>query len=322
VLFLNSFKKINMFLRTYHNSFGIIPLYKKDGKIFICCIQNKKSGEWGLPKGTPENNETQFETAKRELQEETGISEFKIFGGKTFFEEYTFDKGDVSHFKRNTYYLAFVDEMKEKDDIIDARDMKWISLDDIETFFKFESVKKVVREVKNYLDVFPLITEYKGKSGENYLFEYYESDSLEHIPLKSMSQVQVCAFHGDKLLIVNNQNKFNTYSLVGGSIEEGETSEHCLERELKEESNMRLIDFKLIGYQRCTNLSDPSKAPEYQIRYFAQVEPIGPFTPDCDPDGDVTELLEIDPVDYKKYFDWGKTSEVIIERAIRFKDSL
>jgi hypothetical protein len=87
---------------------------------------------------------------------------------------------------------------------------------------------------------------------------------------------------------------------------------------LREESNMRPIIYRLIGYQKCTNLSHPNKSIEYQLRYAALVEPIGPFTPDCDPDGDVTELLEINPVEYKKYFDWGKAGEIIMKKAIEF----
>ena len=169
---------------------------------------------------------------------------------------------------------------------------------------------------------FPLINTYHGHSGESYRFEYYESDSIEHLPQDKLTQVQIFAFHKDKLLIVNNANKFNTYSPVGGSIEKDETPEECLVRELQEESNMRALTYKLIGYQKCTNLTHPEKPEEYQLRYFAHVEPIGPFTPECDPDGDVTELIEIDPKDYKTYFDWGETGDVIVGRALIFWNNL
>jgi ADP-ribose pyrophosphatase YjhB (NUDIX family) len=166
---------------------------------------------------------------------------------------------------------------------------------------------------------FPLINKYNGISGEDYLFEYYEADSINHIPKELLAQVQIMAFHKDKLLIVNNANKFDMYGPVGGGIEKGESPEECLPRELQEESNMRVIgEPRLIGYQKCTNLSNPEKPDEYQLRYFANVEPIGEFTPDCDPDGDVTELLEIDPEDYKKYFDWGETGDAIMNRALEF----
>lgn len=171
--------------------------------------------------------------------------------------------------------------------------------------------------VKN---IFPITNTYHGRSGEDYLFEYYESDSIEHLPKEQLSQVSLMAFHNNKLLIVDNTKKPGTYGLISGSIEKGEIPEECLVRELKEESNMRPIEYRLIGYQKCTNLSDPTKPDEYQLRYFANCEPIGPFTPDCDPDGDVTELLETDPKDYKKYFDWGETGKCIIERALKFLD--
>lgn len=306
-------------MKINHSSYGIIPVYKKDDLVFICAVHNEKSNEWGLLKGTPENSETPFETAKRELQEETGISEFEIISGKTFSEKYSFEQDGVTHNKENIYYIAKVKEMIEKDPDIDSKDMKWVDVNEAKLFFKFDTIKTVLKEVSEYLGKFPMTNTYHGRSGEDYLFEYYESDSIEHLPKNLLSQVQITAFHKDKLLIVNNANKFDTYSLVGGGIEKGETPEECLIRELQEESNMRPVDFKFIGYQRCTNLSNKEKPYEYQLRYFAKCEPIGPFTPDCDPDGDVTEVLEIDPKDYKKYFDWGKTGEEIMKKALIFQ---
>lgn len=230
------------------------------------------------------------------------------------------------HQKQNIYYIAEVKEMKtsleekkEKDPDIDSKDMKWINISEVDQFFKFDTTKQVLKEVTEYLNKFPMITEYHGLSGEDYHFEYYESDSIEHLPKEGLAQVSITAFHNDKLLMVNNTTKPGTYGLISGSIEKGETPEECLPRELQEESNMRIIDEPLlIGYQKCKNLSRPEKPDEYQIRYFARVEPIGPFTPECDPDGDVTELLKIDPADYKKYFDWKATGDAIMERAFRF----
>lgn len=305
-------------MKTNHTSYGIIPIFKKGNQIFICAVHNEKSNQWGLPKGTPENNETPFETAKRELEEETGIKEFEIIGGKTFSERYSFEQGDIIHNKQNIYYIAEVKEMIDKDSSIDSKDMRWTNINESNDFFKFDTIKNVLKDVSNYLQKYPLVNEYHGRSGEDYLFEYYESDSIEHLPKELLSQVQITAFHGNKLLIVNNANKFDTYGPVGGSIEKGETSEECLIRELKEESNTRPLEYKLIGYQKCTNLSNPEKPDEYQLRYFARVEPLGEFTPDCDPDGDVTELLEIDPKDYKKYFDWGETGDDIMRKALGF----
>ena len=38
-----------------------------------------------------------------------------------------------------------------------------------------------------------------------------------------------------------------------------------------------------------------------------------------DPDGDVTEVIECDPVDYKKYFDWQSIGDRIMERAVEMR---
>lgn len=229
-------------MKTNHTSCGIIPIYKKDDQIFVGAVHNEKSNEWGLPKGTPENNEAPFETAKRELEEETGITEFEIIGGKTFSEEYSFEQDGVTHNKQNIYYIAEVKEMIDKKSDIDSKDMSWININDADEFFKFDTVKQVLKFVSEYINKFPLITEYHGRSGEDYHFEYYESDSIDHLPKEQLSQVGLMAFHNDKLLIVDNTEKPGTYGPISGSIELGETPEECLPRELQEESNMRPIE--------------------------------------------------------------------------------
>lgn len=306
-------------MKNHYYSYGIIPVYQKDSDFYILCVKNHKSGEWGLPKGSPEKGEKPFQTASRELTEETGITNIDIRSGKLFLESHDFEHEGRTLKKTNTYWYGFVDEMIDQKEGLDKiDDVKWIRIEEAENFFAFPALKAVAKELHEYLQKFPLVTKYTGQSGETAIFEYYESDTAEHLPEGSMSQVQITAFHGDKLLIVNNANKYDTYSLVGGTIEPGETPEECLPRELQEESNMRVITSKMIGYQKAINLTNPDTPIEYQLRYFAQVEPIGEFTPDCDPDGDVTELLEINPKDYKQYFDWGITSDEIMARAEKF----
>ena len=142
---------------------------------------------------------------------------------------------------------------------------------------------------------FPLTTEYIGKDGNKYLFEYYEADSFEDLLEYEITQCCAVAFHGDKFIVVNNINHPGSYTLVGGTNEEGERPEETLIREIKEESNMKVLSFKPIGYQRVTDLSGKLK-PHYQLRYFAIVEPYGPFV--ADPAGDVTEIVYVDKYNY------------------------
>ncbi len=158
----------------------------------------------------------------------------------------------------------------------------------------------------------PLTAEYVGVSGVKYIFEFFESDTFEHLPREQIKQCYAAAFHGDKFLVVNNTAKPGEYTLIGGSVEPGENPNDTLIREIKEESNMKVLNYKLIGYQKVIDTRGIQE-PCYQLRYFAVVEPYGPFI--SDPAGKVTEIIECDQSDYKKYFDWGEIGDLIIRRA-------
>ena len=164
----------------------------------------------------------------------------------------------------------------------------------------------------------PLLTnEYVGNSGVKYIFEYYECDSFNHLPKDAIVQCYAIAFHKDKFLVVNNTAKPGHYTPVGGTVDPGEHYDDTLIREIREESNRKVLEFKPIGYQKVTDTRGIQE-PYYQLRYFAIVEPYGPFV--SDPAGKVTEVIECDKNDYKQYFDWGEIGDRIIERANELKE--
>ncbi len=165
----------------------------------------------------------------------------------------------------------------------------------------------------------PLISEYIGVSGVKYIFEFYESDTFDHLPKDKITQCYGVAFHGDKFLVVNNISKPGQYTLIGGSVEPGENPNDTLVREIKEEGNMKVLKYKLIGYQKAIDTRGIQE-PYYQLRYFAIVEPCGPFI--SDPAGKVTEVIECDENNYKKYFDWGEIGDFLIKKAIELKNEL
>lgn len=165
----------------------------------------------------------------------------------------------------------------------------------------------------------PLITkEYTGAAEVTYIFEYFECDSFDDLPQQDIKQCYAVAFNGNNIVIVHNGKK-DTWGLVGGSVEEGETPEETLIREVQEESNMKVISCKPIGYQKVTDTRGIQK-PFYQLRYFAIIEPYGPF--ESDPDLTIDKIAEIDPMDHKKYFDWLEIGDKIIERGVEFKKQI
>ena len=162
-----------------------------------------------------------------------------------------------------------------------------------------------------------LSSKYIGYSGVEYIFEYFDADSFDHLDYNLCKQTYAVCFYGEKMVIVYQGDK-KTWGLVGGSIEKGETFEQTLRREIMEESNMEVLNFLPIGYQKVTDTRDNSYI--YQLRCVCTASPYGLFI--SDPAGAITEIILIDPKEYKKYFDWGKIGDRIMERALELKDRL
>ena len=162
-----------------------------------------------------------------------------------------------------------------------------------------------------------LTNTYKGHAGVEYLFEYQDTDSFDGLDKNKCTQTYAVCFCDDKI-VIGYGGKKNAWGLIGGTIEKGESFEQTLRREIKEESNMEIISFLPIGYQKVTDSF--GNEPFYQLRYVCLVRPYGPFV--ADPDDSITEIKLIDPADIKQYFDWGVIGDRIIERAIELKSKL
>ena len=80
---------------------------------------------------------------------------------------------------------------------------------------------------------------------------------------------------------------------------------------------MRVLEARPVGYQKVT---DTNSKTIYQLRYWCQVEPYGPFI--ADPAGSVTEIKLIEPLEYKQYFDWGKIGDRLVGREIEVERSV
>lgn len=155
---------------------------------------------------------------------------------------------------------------------------------------------------------------YLGKSGVQYIFEYEDCDDFSELEYEKSKQIYGVCFYKNKIAIVLNGPK-KTWGLVGGSIEKGESFDQTFRREIKEESNMEVLSWKPVGYQKVIDTRDDSYI--YQLRVVASVRPHGEFVED--PAGHITEIKLIDPAGVKQYFDWGKIGDRIMERALELK---
>jgi 8-oxo-dGTP pyrophosphatase MutT (NUDIX family) len=95
-------------MTTQINSFGIIPIQKRSGKIYILLVKHVNGHYWGFPKGKVIAGEVPHETAQRELFEETGLEVKELLSGRLFHEEYEFEKEGKSFYKEVVYFPALV----------------------------------------------------------------------------------------------------------------------------------------------------------------------------------------------------------------------
>lgn len=83
-------------------SAGVIPVYRKQGKTLFLILRSYKY--WDFPKGAVEQEEDPFQTALRELKEESGIESVNFPAGKIFVETEPYAHGKVAR-----YYLGEID---------------------------------------------------------------------------------------------------------------------------------------------------------------------------------------------------------------------
>ncbi|MEG0229080.1 MAG: NUDIX domain-containing protein [Oscillospiraceae bacterium] len=134
----------------YEKSCGAIVFRKKDNNIQVLVIRHKNSENWTFPKGHTEKGETEFQTALREVKEETGLN-IVIKSGFREKLKY-FPKANV--LKEVVYFIAEIDEEKDfntinlTDDIVD--EAKWINAFDTEEVLNFDNHKSIFKKAYEY----------------------------------------------------------------------------------------------------------------------------------------------------------------------------
>ncbi|HUC88676.1 MAG TPA: NUDIX hydrolase [Candidatus Paceibacterota bacterium] len=160
------------------------------------------------------------------------------------------------------------------------------------------------------MEIKSILTDSRGQI-INVLYKDVESEL--DFQEKKISGVHVLCFCKDKLVIVYSESK-GYWGPPGGGVEKGESVRDAVRREIKEETNMKVIKQRFIGMQ---DRFEPKRTVS-QARSVCIAEPYGEFTHDPD-GGEVTEIKLIDPKDYKKYFDWGIVGDRLMERALETK---
>ena len=145
-----------------------MPKEKSAGAV-IFRIENSKpyylllryySGHWEFAKGHIEEGESNEETVKREIEEETGIKEIKIIPGfqeyiKYFFKSSYGLKGEEKKkapwiFKLVVFYLAQTKETEVKISK-EHKDFIWLPFEDALKKLTYKNAKEILRKANDFI---------------------------------------------------------------------------------------------------------------------------------------------------------------------------
>jgi ADP-ribose pyrophosphatase YjhB (NUDIX family) len=154
------------------------------------------------------------------------------------------------------------------------------------------------------------VMDWKGKSHKLELFEVDGREDMKD--LGTITQCQAVAFI-DPEKIVLYKHKDGYYGLPGGTIEEGESYERALRRELLEESACEVLDYGLLGYVKDTEIN--GEKIKYQLRFWVRAKLLD--QPVQDPDGKALSRKVTEISKANRILGWGKRGEALLDLAQR-----
>ena len=132
----------------HEKSCGAIVYRKFHGNTEILLIRHINSGHWSFPKGHVEEGETEVETARREIMEETSID---VIIDPTFRETVVYSpKKDT--IKVVVYFLAKaknVDYIPQEDEISEIR---WVDISYASHVLSYDNDKTIVAKARNAIN--------------------------------------------------------------------------------------------------------------------------------------------------------------------------
>lgn len=131
----------------YESSSGAVIFREIMGDIRYLLIKNKRSANWGFPKGHIEMGETKEDAARREIFEETGIH-LEIIDGFESESRYKIrDKID----KRVSIFVGTTKDTDTKIQESEIEDYIWLTYEKAVPFLNYENDKKILIDAHQFL---------------------------------------------------------------------------------------------------------------------------------------------------------------------------
>ncbi len=145
----------------YDRAYGIIPILPPSpGQEHRYLLILHRKGHWGFPKGHKDGDESDLATAKRELQEETGLTQYLILAEAEFTEHYRFTRLDGIPVRKEVLYFVAMMETETGDppevqiQPEEVTDFRWCTFDQALKLLKFREAHHLLRNCEHHLQIF------------------------------------------------------------------------------------------------------------------------------------------------------------------------
>lgn len=249
-------------------SCGALVYLEKGSQTKLLVLKHKYGGHWSFPKGHVEPEESEFQTALREVKEETGLS-IELVDGFRETVEYR-PKPNIS--KQVVYFLgkASTDRVVRQEEEIS--EIRWLPLEEAPNWISFDNHRQLILKAK------PLILRERRK-GEPFLRREGCRVKKEHNPMKEEKSCGAVLLrresNGLEVLLVRHRNGSH-WSFPKGHVEEGEQERQTALREIREETG---LEARLLPEFRTQVAYSPKPGVWKQVVYFAGLPAGGVLTP-------------------------------------------
>ena len=131
----------------YERSCGAVVFSRAPEGLRFLLIKNRRSANWGFPKGHVENYETAEQTARREVREETGLR-IRLLPGFSCQSEYVIS-GVIE--KSVTIFLAEAPDRRITVQEAEIEDYLWVDYHKAMQMLKFDNDRNTMRRAYGFL---------------------------------------------------------------------------------------------------------------------------------------------------------------------------
>ena len=145
---------MNISEMTIEKSCGAVVFTRESGEVKYVIVREME-GFCSFPKGHVEAGETEHETARREILEETGLDVCFVDGFRTEDSHPHIREGRPDVMKQIVYFLAEYENQTPRAQESELTGIELLSFDEALAAFQYESSKRILREAQAFLEKNP-----------------------------------------------------------------------------------------------------------------------------------------------------------------------